>query len=216
MVMTCLGLDASFSRILRGASPYRASSITRQTVNHFPMKKKGLALLLALGGPRSGRSSGPGASDTSMAEPDQGGDTMAPGGGTMDDPDDSADDSMEAPSAAPSDSDDDSTMLPLPKGFKAPEMASGGGLFTTTLTGSIVKTPDGDKLKVTKVGDMALTPSMEAPSAADQDEDADTSAAPSDEDPDQSQQPALSNIDASYMKRKKDQVAAQKAFQPGR
>lgn len=108
---------------------------------------------------------------------------------------------------------DGEDMLDLPKGFKPPSSSADGGVFTTTIRGMIIQTPSGPKLKVAAVGDMPIRGDMPD---SDADETPEDSTAPADEAPDQSQQPALDSEYGAYAKRKKDQMAAQKAFQPSK
>jgi len=160
------------------------------------MKKHPLAVLLAMGAPKS--QPPPDSEDN----PDQGG---------ADDTED-ATDGTESDSGASDEGEEGEDMLDIPTGFKPPSNAADGGMFTTTIRAQVV---DG-KLKVLAVGDMPLKGGEDEGAQTDENSDEDESAAPSDEQPDQSQQPALSAEGAAYVKRKKDADAAKKAFQPNR
>ena len=172
------------------------------------MKKSGLTMMLAIGKPKSRNPDG--VSSGSTTSPDQG-DGMAPGQ-SMDD--ETGEEMGGQGDSAGDEGEQGEDMLQLPPGFKPPASADGGGYFTTTIYGCIMQTANGPMLKVDKVGDMPLHGGKEEEGSMPGEEE--ESEAPSDEQPDQSQQPALSEEGAMYAKKKKDEMAAKKVFQPGR
>lgn len=165
------------------------------------MKKSGFAMLAVLGKPKGRNPNG--VTSTSESSPDQSGDTMM---GDDEQMEESQED--ESDHDSPGDQmEEGEDLLDLPAGFKAPESSAGGGRFSTTISGCIVKTPDGPKMKVYMIGDMPLHGQDD-----EQKEEMDESEAPSDESPDQSYSPALNSERASRAKRMKDERAANQAF----
>ena len=158
--------------------------------------------MIAMGKPKSGTSSGSGMSTTSESSPDQSSDgqsMMADDDEKEEGDEDSPADSME----------EDEDLLCLPQGFNIPS----DGKVHTTVMGTVVEQDGKNYLKVQTVGDMPIhggESSVEG--GQDEDENAEQSTVPSDEQPDQSSSPDLANVRAAYTKRKKDEMAATKAF----
>lgn len=172
------------------------------------MKKHSLAILMAMGGPKSGSAQDSGAPSESISSPDQGGDAMAPGGG-MDE-----DEGGQDP-----DQSQDKYMLPLPDGFKAPGGDGDGSVFTTTIQCSIVDGPNGKMLDISKIGDMPVDGSSESSGSdsedmGEQQEDQTETSGQGSQGEDQPS-PVLQKESAKYSKKRKDEKSAKMAFQGG-
>lgn len=160
-------------------------------------------------GPQSKTSSGSGGSTTSIADPDQGGDAMAPSMGGEDEDMDQGQDP---------DQSQDQYMLPLPQGFKAPGGDGDGSVFTTTIQCTIVDGPNGKMLDISKIGDMPVDGSSEGTQAEEsqpEQEESQTDTEDGSEGEDQPS-PMLQKESAMYKKKRKDEASAKMAFQGGK
>lgn len=108
--------------------------------------KSGLALVLAMGKPKSRNQEGQ--TGDSIASPDQGGDDMAPGGEMVEE------EVMETSEPDGDEGYEKDNCIALPPGFKPPDGVEMGQTFDTTVRGKI--TDRG--FEVESIGDMSVKP----------------------------------------------------------